>query len=41
MEKATLEAREAVLLGPDDSATYGNLGSDYMDLNRLDEAENV
>lgn len=40
-EKALEEAREALRLGPDAAFGYQNLAADYVDLNRLDEAEAV
>jgi serine/threonine protein kinase/tetratricopeptide (TPR) repeat protein len=40
-EKALEEARVAMRLEPNDVIEYGNLGSDYVNLNRLDEAEAV
>jgi eukaryotic-like serine/threonine-protein kinase len=40
-EKALEEAREAMRLEPNHSFSYYNLGVDYVDLNRLDEAEAV
>ncbi len=40
-EKALEEARETMLLEPDDWADYSNLGVSYVNLNRLDEAEAV
>ena len=40
-EKALEEAREAMRLEPNSAANYEVLGIDYMNLNRLDEAEAV
>ena len=40
-EKALDEHREALRLEPDNGSNYVNLGDDYTDLNRLDEAEAV
>ena len=37
-EKALEQAREAMRLAPNATENYGNLGNNYMDLNRLDEA---
>ena len=41
LEKALEEGREAVRLEPDGAIYYQNLGADYVNLNRLDEAEAV
>ena len=41
LEKALEEARNAVRLKPDGATYYQNLGADYVNLNRLDEAEAV
>ena len=40
-EKAVEEGREALRLAPDTAIIYQNLGADYVNLNRLDEAEAV
>ena len=40
-EKALQEHGEALRLEPGNPSNYGNLGHDYMSLNRLDEAEAV
>ncbi len=40
-DKAVDEAREALRLEPNAAIRYGNLGLDYICLNRLDEAEAV
>jgi len=40
-EKALEEAKEAIRLDPDDGYDYVNLAGEYMNLNRLDEAEAV
>ena len=40
-EKALKENHEALLLEPDNEMTYANLGSTYVVLNRLDEAEAI
>jgi DNA-binding winged helix-turn-helix (wHTH) protein/Tfp pilus assembly protein PilF len=40
-EKALVEARKALRLEPNDAFNYALLGSIYMNLNRLDEAEAV
>ena len=40
-DKAVEEAREALRLEPNAAICYGNLGLDYIALNRLDEAEAV
>ena len=41
LEKELAEYREALRLAPSNGINYINLGEDYMDLNRLDEAEAV
>ena len=41
LEKALAEDREAMRLEPNDWASYSSLMSDYMSLNRLDDAEAV
>jgi len=41
LEKALEEAREAHRRAPNAANTYANLGLDYVNLNRLDEAEAV
>jgi DNA-binding winged helix-turn-helix (wHTH) protein/Flp pilus assembly protein TadD len=41
LEKALEEARESVRLEPNSGINYGNLCMGYIDLNRLDEAEEV
>jgi tetratricopeptide (TPR) repeat protein len=41
LEKALEEAEEAMRLQPDNANSYLNLGNDYMNLNRLQEAEAV
>jgi pentatricopeptide repeat protein len=41
LEKALESAREAVRLEPNSVLNYGNRGTAYMRLNRLDEAESV
>jgi tetratricopeptide (TPR) repeat protein len=38
-EKALEEGREALRLAPDGAIIYQNLAADYVDLNRMDEAE--
>ncbi len=40
-EKALQESSEALRLNPNATGTYQNLGADYVNLNRLDEAEAV
>jgi DNA-binding winged helix-turn-helix (wHTH) protein/tetratricopeptide (TPR) repeat protein len=40
-EKALEEAREAMRLEPNSARSYNNLATDYINLNRLDEAEAV
>ena len=40
-EKALEEAKEAIRLDPDDAYNYVNLSGEYMNLNRLEEAETV
>jgi serine/threonine protein kinase/Flp pilus assembly protein TadD len=40
-EKSLLEFREALRLEPDNEVNYANLGSVYIFLNRLDEADDV
>ncbi len=40
-DKGLEEAREALRLEPNSATNYGNLGQDYLTLNRLDEAEAV
>ena len=39
LEKALDEGREALRMAPDASVIYQSLGADYVNLNRLDEAE--
>ena len=41
LAKELEEAREAMRMGPSDVVDYNNLGSAYVNLNRLDEAEAV
>jgi len=41
LEKSLEEARAALRLEPNSENSYGNLGNDYANLNRLDEAEAV
>jgi tetratricopeptide (TPR) repeat protein len=41
LEKALEEAREAMSLEPNSVLNYETLGADYMNLNRLDEAQTV
>jgi tetratricopeptide (TPR) repeat protein len=41
LEKALEEAREAMRLEPNSVLNYETLGADYMNLNRLDEAQTV
>jgi tetratricopeptide (TPR) repeat protein/predicted Ser/Thr protein kinase len=41
LEKALEEAREAMRLEPNSALNYETLAADYMNLNRLDEAEKV
>ena len=41
LEKALEEAGEAMRLQPENANSYLNLGNDYMNLNRLEEAEAV
>jgi tetratricopeptide (TPR) repeat protein len=40
-EKALVEFQESVRLAPDNVTGYGNLGTAYYNLNRLDEAKNA
>ena len=41
LEKQLEADQEAMHLGPNDWISYADLGSDYANLNRLDEAETV
>jgi eukaryotic-like serine/threonine-protein kinase len=41
LERALDESREALRLAPDAATPYQNVGADYVNLNRLDEAEAV
>jgi eukaryotic-like serine/threonine-protein kinase len=41
LEKALEAGRQALQLGPDHGSVYSNLGNDYVNLNRFDEADEL